>query len=69
MHIAAQAVQLRNCHMASERPRGRESCLELRTTIQRVSTFAGLDFQKFTGDLESLGEMAKRLSLGFDPKP
>jgi hypothetical protein len=56
--------------MASELPHGRESCLELRTTIQRVSTFAGLDFHKFTGDLGTLrvGELAKRLWLGFDPK-
>src|SRR5262245_35208649 len=56
--------------MASELPRGRASCRELRTTIQRFNTFASLDFHKH-GRPRNLrvGEMAKRLALGFDPKP
>src|SRR5262245_13702685 len=71
MDVAAQAIQLRNDDRSLDAVGVSESCGELRSPLDRVAAFAGLDLGEGVDDHEAvgLGEAGDGVALRFQPEP
>ena len=67
MNVAAEPVQLGDRDRALETLGLGQRGSQLRAAIERVGTFAGLDLDELTGQLEALGlgKPGNRLALRF----
>jgi class 3 adenylate cyclase len=71
VNITAQTVKLRDRHVTPEFPCCSQGGLELRTAVQGVRAFAGLDLHELAGDREALRlrEVSEYLTLGLNAQP
>ena len=68
MHVARETIELGDRDRAAQRPRLGERRRQLRPTIERVASLAGLDLDELGHDLEPLiaREPRQRLALRLD---
>src|SRR3954451_89289 len=71
MHVARQAVELRDDHGGVDPAGTLHGRGELRSELQGVCSLAGLDLGELGHDLEALGvdETVERLALCLDAEP